>query len=413
MAVVPQQAQARRGLRLLLASTATSVTGDGMLVSAAPLMAASLSDDPVQVGAVAAASMAAWLLVGIPAGALVDRWDRRRVMIVADLARAAILLVFVALAWLEWASIPVLAVTVFAVGVGTCFFAPASVALLPDVVGKEKEALTTANGRIWSIDTFGRSLAGPPLGAAAFSAGRVLPFAADALSFLLSALFIGLLRVDGKPQAIPRTAARLWPDIKDGARYLFGDRELRDLAAGAGAYNFAFNVVNSTLVLFALQRLGVGIFGFGLLLSVAAVGGVTAGWFAKRLIGDRHALKVFATALLVQGFCWLAIVLFPTIPVSAVSLAILGATSNIITVAGYAVRQAKTPTQLIGRVASMSRLVGSGGAALGAATGGIVAAAYGLTATFWVAGGLLAITSIVALAEASSVVRAQVTSDEL
>lgn len=399
MSITPdQQVRARRGLRLLLASTATSVTGDGMLVSATPLMAAALTDDPVQVGLVAAASMAAWLLVGIPAGALVDRWDRRKVMIVADLSRALILALFVVIVLLELASIPLLALTVFAVGVGTCFFAPASVAILPDVVGKDKAALTMANGRIWSIDTFGRSLAGPPIGSMAFAVNKLLPFAADTLSFLLSAWFVWFLPPDSRSRP-PAGKIALWPEVKNGARFLFGDRELRDLAAAAGVYNFAFNVVTSTLVLYALRELGIGTVGFGVLLSSAAVGGIMAGWFAQRIIRNAPALSVFAAALAVQAACWLAIVLTHNVAVAAICLAILGAASNIITVAGYAVRQVRTPSEMIGRVASMSRLVGSGGAAVGAAVGGAIAGVFGLAATFWVAATLLIIAVIAVLVE--------------
>ena len=82
----------RRGLNLLLASTAVAVSGQGMVIAAGPLLAASLSRHPLAVSAVAAASPAAWLVMGLPAGALVDRLSRRRVMIVTDALRAALLL---------------------------------------------------------------------------------------------------------------------------------------------------------------------------------------------------------------------------------------------------------------------------------------------------------------------------------
>ena len=81
----------RRGLRVLLGAAAVSIVGDGVLITAAPLMAAALTRDPFQVGLVAAAGYAAWILIGLPAGALVDRWNRRTVMVAADLLRALIL----------------------------------------------------------------------------------------------------------------------------------------------------------------------------------------------------------------------------------------------------------------------------------------------------------------------------------
>src|SRR4051794_11092691 len=125
----------RRGLGYLLASTGVSVTGDGILLAAAPLMAAALSRDPLAVASVTAAGYAAWLFLGLPAGALVDRWSRRKVMVIADLSRALILVGFVALVLTDLASIAALATAVFLIGVGSCFFDPAAQAMIPAIVG--------------------------------------------------------------------------------------------------------------------------------------------------------------------------------------------------------------------------------------------------------------------------------------
>src|SRR5262245_42460108 len=114
-----------RGLGVLLTATGVSVTGDGVLLAAGPLMVAAMTSNPVLVAAVAAAGPAAWLTVGLPAGALVDRWPRRRVMVAADLARCAVLAAFALLVAAGGAGIASLILAVFLVGVGSCFFDPA------------------------------------------------------------------------------------------------------------------------------------------------------------------------------------------------------------------------------------------------------------------------------------------------
>ncbi len=171
-----------------------------MVTAASPLLAASLTRDPLAVSAVTAASYAAWLIVGLPAGALVDRWPRRRVMVTTDLARTAVLGILALLIATGHGSIPALVVAVFLVGVGSCFFDPAAQAAIPAVVGRDRSALSRANGKMWALDTFGRSLAGPPLGAAAFGLAAALPFGVQSGAFLASALLLlGLPRLGAPP----------------------------------------------------------------------------------------------------------------------------------------------------------------------------------------------------------------------
>src|SRR6266536_5005085 len=175
---------ARRGLGLLLASTGVAVTGQGMVLTAAPLLAASLTRDPLAVSVVTAASYAAWLIIGLPAGALVDRWPLRAVMVVTDVLRCVALGLFAVLTLSGHATVWSLAATVFLVGVGNCFFDPAAQSAIPAVVGREPAALAHANGKMWALDTFGRGLAGPPLGAAAFGFAAALPFGVESAAFL-------------------------------------------------------------------------------------------------------------------------------------------------------------------------------------------------------------------------------------
>ncbi|WP_027344782.1 MFS transporter [Hamadaea tsunoensis] len=371
----------------LILATGASVTGDGMLVAATPLMAATLTRDPVEIGFVVAASTAAWLLVGVPAGALVDRWDRRTAMMGADVVRAVTLAVFGALALAGRASVAALAVTVFVVGVATCLFQPASVALIQQLAAGDKARLTTLNGRIWSMDAFGRSLAGPPLGAAAFALARSLPFLADAATFVISAALLSRVPRAAVP-AVPRGG---------GVTYLLRNPELRLLAGCAFSFNLAYAISSATLVLYAQDRLDLGTLGFGLLLGAGALGAVAAGLVAPRFLRDAAALAVYVPVFAAQVLVWPAIALSGSVTVAALGLAVLGVAGAVGTIAGTAARQLATPAGLMGRVAAGHRVASAGGGAIGAFLSGFIASG-GLVVPLWTGGALAAvITTLLAV----------------
>ncbi len=394
MQAVDQQGKESASGRVvpLLASTGISVTGDGAFLAAAPLLAASLTNSPFEVSAVTAAFYAPWLVAGLPAGALVDRWPRRLVMVTADLVRAAVLAALALVIVTGHASIVLLVVAILIVGVAQCFFDSSAQAMIPALVGRDKEALARTNGRYWSLDTVGRSLAGPPIGSATFTLSKMLPFAADAVSFVISAAFVSRLPripVASGPSQPIATA------IRAGLRHLRDTRELSLLAASMATYNFAYNVAMATFVLYATKILHVVDAGYGVLLAAAAVGGILSGWRAAPLTRNLSHRQVMAGASITQGLVWLAIVLVPNVYTTGVFLALLGAASALTSVAVGSARQALTPDALLGRVVSAFRLFGIGAAALGALVGGLAAGAGGLRAPLWIAAPLLVLSSVI------------------
>jgi MFS family permease len=363
-----------------------------MFLAAAPLLASSLTRNPVAVSAVTAAGYVAWFLVGLPAGALVDRWPRRAVLVAADLLRAVVLAVLVVLVVTGHVNVPVVVGAVFLVGVGSCFFEPAAQAAVPIVVGKNRDALSHANGKLWAFDTFGRALAGPPLGAAAFVAAAALPFGLDAVSFVASALFLSRLSL-GRPasgghEPVLRAA-------RAGVVYLARSAELRLLGLGMAAYNFGYNVAFATLVLYVQDVLKLGDFGYGALVATAAVGGIAGGWLGPRIGKRMSAGTVYAIALLVQGAAWTTVWLSANPWASGVALACLGVASTTVSVVGGAARQLLTPDNMLGRITAATRLLGIGSAGLGALAGGLVARAGGIEAPLVVAAVLLAVFAVV------------------
>jgi MFS family permease len=384
----PAETRGTGGLGRLLASTGVSIVGQGMVVAAVPLLAASLTREPLGVSITVAATYAAWLVVGLPAGALVDRWPRRLTMVVADLARTLLVGALAVCVWLDVVSLPIVVVVVFLVGVAGCFFDPAAQAALPLIVGRDTDALARANSKVWSLDMLGRSLVGPPLGATLFAAAAVLPFAANAGTFAVSALLLAGLTQLGRPSQGSAPTQRLHYALVDGVRYLVHHRDLRALTVGMGSFNLVYNIAYATLVLYAQDRLGLSDRGFGILLAMLAVGSLGGAWVAPRLSRWLSFRGLYAAGLACQAIAWTAVVAWPHIIVAGAALIVVGIASMVVTVVGATARQSLTPDALLGRISSGTRVVGIGAAAVGSVLGGLTAQLGSLATPFVLAAAL-------------------------
>lgn len=386
---------------VLLSATGIAIIGQGMALTAAPLLAADLSRNPLAVSAVTAATYAAVLFLGLPAGALVDRWPLRRVMVATDLLRFLLLGVFALLVHAGFASVPLLVLVVFLVGVGNSFFDPAAQAAIPGVVGRDPAALASANGKLWALDTFGRGLAGPPLGALAFAAVAALPFGAQGLAFLVSALLLTRLG-EPRPPVVHREHRSLRVEISDGVRFLAQHVQLRTLTLGMASFNLGYNIAFAPLVLFVQDRLSLGSLGFGLLIAVAAVGGIVGGWVAARLPTTTSAIHVYAGALAVQGCAWLIAALGQHPAAAGAGMFCIGLAATVVSVVGGSARQLLTPDDRLGRVVAATRVLGIGSAGVGALIGGAIARYSGLVdVSLYTAAGVL-LTAAVAFLLAQS-----------
>ncbi|HXL96436.1 MAG TPA: MFS transporter [Streptosporangiaceae bacterium] len=197
--------------RLWIAQSVSSL-GDGVTYAALPLLALTLTRDPMMLAVVTATGTLPWLLFGVLGGALADRWDRRRTMRVADAARAVLLAIPAAAAALDVLSIPLLAAAAFLLGLGGLFFDTAVTAYLLDLLGRDPALLERANSRLRGTQTAASGFAGPPAGSALLVLGRAVPLLADAVSFAFSALLVRSLpaapRTGGPRFAAPAGAGR-------------------------------------------------------------------------------------------------------------------------------------------------------------------------------------------------------------
>jgi MFS family permease len=366
----------------LWTANAISNLGDGVTLVAGPLLAASLTRDPRLVAGLVVAPRLTRLLFSLLSGALVDRLDRRRVMVGVDAARSLAIGLLGVAVLLDLATLPLLYAVFFALGTAETLFDNAAVSILPAVVAKED--LAKANGRLLGAQMVANELAAPPLGGLLFATAAAVPFLLDAGSFAAAAALIaamsGRFRVE-RPEDGPPTTLR--GEIAEGVRWLVAHRLLRILAVAIALMNLTLSAALAIFVLYAQERLGLGPVGYGLLLSSLAVGGIAASLVAERLIGWLGPATTMRLGLVIETSTHLVLALTRSPLVAAAISALFGFHAMTWSVTSLSLRQELVPARLLGRVNSAYAVFGVGSLSIGAVVGGLLAARFGLTAPFW------------------------------
>lgn len=356
--------------------------GDGVFGAAFPLLVASLTRDPALVAGATFASRLPWFLFAVISGALVDRMDRQRVMVVVNSLRAlgfGLLALSVATASVD---IVVVYVVAFALGVAETFFDTSSEAIIPRLV--EPEHLPAANARLQGLEFVANSFARPPLGAFLFTVMMAAPFIFNAGSYAVAAVALALIGGGYRSHRAPTMAMR--QEIGAGLAWLWGQRVVRTVSMLAGATNMLTFAIIAVFVLYAQDILDVSDTGYGIMLATIGVGGLAGALFAPRVVarlgpGGTLRLALFTQLAVVAVFTLL------TSPVAAGALLFFyGATISMWNVVSVSLRQSLTPDELRGRVAGAARTLAFGSMPIGALLGGMVASAFGLRAPFVFAG---------------------------
>jgi MFS family permease len=366
----------------LLASSWTSNLGDGIAVSAGPLLIASQTRDPRIVALATLLQYLPWLLFSLYAGAIADRLDRRLIVVVVDLARAGVLAVLATTVITDTVSIAVVLTTLFIVGTAEVFADTTSQTLLPTIL--DRDHLAIGNARITMGFVTVNQLAGPAIGAALFAAGMALPFVTQAVLVAAGAVLVSRVVVPSRAHTREHPK-RIRVDIVDGFSWVIHNAAVRTLILTILIFNVTFGAAWSVLVLYAKERLGLGPVGFGLLTSISAVGGIAGtsayGWITRRVsLGN-----IMRAGLIVETFTHLALALTTTPAVAMVIFFFFGAHAFIWGTTSITVRQRAVPIDLQGRVGSVNGLGVFGGLVIGAGIGGLVAGRWGVTAPFWFA----------------------------
>ncbi|MEU6092679.1 MFS transporter [Streptomyces sp. NPDC047085] len=366
----------------LFAATALGQLGDRIIFLDLPLIAiAALHADEFQVGLLTAMTSAGSLLVGLPAGAWVDRMRKRSVMISTDLARALFLLTVPAAWWAGLLTIWWLYAVALVHGVLTVFFDVAYVSYLPHVVGRSN--LVEGNSKLSAIRSVtsisGPTVAGPLVGLVGAPATLLVSSAGMAMSGLLA---ITIRKREEKPE--PSEHPQLAREIKEGLKFVVKYPTLRAIMLGDALFNLFLVMYQTMLLVFLEREIGLEPFGIGLIFSGMGCGALLGALLATRVSKRVGQGPVIWLASLVT--CPLT-VLMPlaragwSVYVAAIGLAALSLGGVVRVVAQSSFQQALTPDRLLGRMSATARFVSWGGIPLGGLLGGASGSVFGAAGT--------------------------------
>jgi MFS family permease len=355
------------GFRLLWIGQVLSDTGTSAALIAYPLLILALTHSAVIAGVVGTVRLVVELLLGLPGGALADRFDRRLTLIACDTVRAFVLALLAGLVLAHLVSWPIVLVVAAIDGAGAVLFDPAVSAAIPVVVADEQleTAWAATEGR-----SYAASLAGPAIGGALFSLGSALPFIGDAVSYAISVGTVSRIRGRFRPQRTGEGTS-LWREAVDGIRLVWKHPLLRAVVVQAPLVNFAFSGVIFTITL-ALRRHGTAPAIIGLAQAGISVGGLLGALIAPRLQQRLPlsklvvVLTVSATMLFVAAAAALPSTLV-ALPIAVTFLLAPAANAGL-----FAAMTRAAPPHMRGRVNSTVILAATALAALSPLTAGLL-----------------------------------------
>lgn len=331
--------------------------------------------------------LAPFILISLPAGVWVDRLRRKPILVVSDLGRALLLASIPVAYWLDALTIWQLYVVGFAVGVLTVFFDVSYQSYLPSLVARDQ--LLEGNAKL-EVSRSGTQLAGPGI-AGALVAAVTAPVAVlvDAISFVASALFLFAIRKEER--AAPTRAEReagpgMKAEVKEGLRWVLGNRYLRWIAASTATFNLFASIIFSIFLVYAVRELGLGPGVIGIIFGIANVG-----YLAGALLANRLSRRFGVGPTIVIGasgsFALLLLAVAPRsnpIPFVIAGQAIMSMGIPIYNITQVSFRQAITPERLQGRMNSVMRFIVWGVMPLGSLVGGALASWVSLRFAIWV-----------------------------
>lgn len=373
------------------AGQAISVIGSRVSNIAYPLLVLAMTGSPATAGVVGFLGTLPYILFQLPAGAIVDRVNRRRLMIACDVGRMVALASIAAAAWGGWLTLAQVVVVTFMEGSLFVFFRLGEVSAIRIVVPPEQHpaALSQNEARLRAA-----VLLGNPIGGFLFDLGRAVPFLADALSYVVSLITLLLIR---SPFGEQRTEERrhVVREIVEGVRWLVGQRYILIVNLAASATNVLFQIV-VLVVIVAERNRGAAASLIGIVLGGLGVGGVlgslAGGWLSRRIAPSMVVLItlwIWAALTSLVGLVGSPILLMAVLA----TVAAAGAVWNI---ASGTIYYKLVPDRLIGRVSSVGALTAFGALPLGSLAGGILVQAYGPATAGLIAGaGMLVLAALV------------------
>ena len=383
--------------RIWSASLITNLV-DGVLKLSAPLLAVSLTEDPILIGLLSALGLLPWLFFAIPIGAYVDRVDRRRALVQGNSLRGLIAL-FVAFAvYQEFITIWILLVCVFIFGICEVLVDTTSQSVLPQIL--DKSNFERGNSRLQISEVIVSQFAGSPLSGFLYAISIALPFFFSTAGFFLAVLLIALLpfHTDVNPvhkDDEGKEKLGLLGDIKFALTYLYNDKQIFSIVAITTSIGFFFALSNSIAPLFVLKELEVAPSFFGVVLAIQGIGalmGSIAAPLASKKFGRGRALalNLFLASLMVV-FTGMA----PNVLTFVLISVVIGFTISVWNILLMSLYQSLIPSHLYGRIHGARRTIVWGLMPIGAIIGGVIARG-GLRLPFLIGGGIATLISLLA-----------------
>jgi MFS family permease len=356
--------------------------GDGIALAAGPLLVASETRSAFLVAAAAFLQRIPWVLLGLPAGVIVDRVDRRLLLVCSEGCRALVVIVLAVGLVVDRVSVPWVLAAMFLLGVSDVFSNTTSGTLLPMLV--DPDDLGLANSRLQGTTVLCQQLIGPPIGALLFSLGRAWPFLAQAV--IVTAALVLIWQIGARQvRADGRHGTHIRSDIREGIQWLAAHPPVRTLALTILSFNITWGAAWSVLVLYSLHHLHMSQLGYALLTTCSAIGGILAIGIYRRL-EDRWSLgNIMRVCLTLEVCTHLALALNSTAWIALIIMFVFGAYSFVWATVSTTVRQRAVPQELQGRVGSVYLISVFGGLVLGQIAGGVIAQRWGVVAPFWFA----------------------------
>jgi len=377
------------GFNRLWAASLSSNLADGLLRTAAPLLAISLTDDPVKISLIAAIVMLPWLFFAIPAGALVDRVDRRKAIAFSNAIRFLIAASVAVVISNEAMTIELLYLGAFIIGVCEVVSDTAAQAMVPQLLAEAE--YESGNSRLQMSETVVSQFIGSPTSGFLYAAAIFLPFAATSLGFLVAAvliLFVPLqLQADLKRELGDSANERekFWLSLLFGLKYLHSDKQLFRLVMTTTAIGFAFSASNAVVSLYMVKDLGLAPAYFGVVLTIqgvgALLGGATATFWTKRY----QRATVMGITMVLTGITVILTGLSPNIIFFTAIATVTGYLITIWNILLMSTYQTIIPNELFGRIHGARRTLVWGMMPLGSILGGFIAR-FGLAMPFLIGG---------------------------
>lgn len=383
----------------LWSASAASNVADGLLKTAAPLLAVTLTKDPFWISTIAAVAMLPWLLFAIPIGGFVDRINRRHLLAIANTIRLSAVGILAFTVGFDLITLPILLLTTFLFGIGEVLYDTTIQAMIPEVL--DADQLERGNARLEVTAISLGEFFGVPLSGLLFAVSIALPFWFGALGVALAVVLVLLIPAGYSTRAVAAASeagdegvrGKFWADIRFGIQYLYRDKTLLKLVLLTSAIGFFFAASSSTMVLFLTETLRAPLALFGVLLAVPAIGALLGSMLAPKISQRFGRTRIMALALLsssalvvVQGFAtnyWVfaALVGLSTAVVTSWNILLMSTYHQII------------PSELFGRIHGTRRTLVWGLMPIGSLVGGLLASAD-LRLPFFVGG---AVCSLLAL----------------